>query len=43
MTHFRYDPAIVERFPAIVGGVIHVTGVTNGPTPPDLLAAFAAD
>jgi len=37
---FRYDPDIIERFPAIVGGVIHATGVHNGPTPPPLAAAF---
>jgi DNA/RNA-binding domain of Phe-tRNA-synthetase-like protein len=40
MARFRYEPAIVERFPAIVGGVIHATGVTNGPTPPGLAGAF---
>jgi len=43
MASFRYDPAILERFPGIVGGVIHATGVTNGPTPPDLADAFAAE
>src|SRR3990172_3851963 len=37
---FRYDPDILERFPAVVGGVIHATGVHNGPTPPRLAAAF---
>jgi DNA/RNA-binding domain of Phe-tRNA-synthetase-like protein len=42
MALFRYDPAILERFPGIVGGVIHATGVTNGPTPPGLVEAFAA-
>ena len=40
MPLFRYAPEIVERFPAIVGGVIHATGVTNGPTPPGLSEAF---
>lgn len=43
MTLFRYDPAIVERFPGIVGGVLHATGVTNGPTPPALAEAFRAE
>lgn len=42
MAFFRYDPAILERFPGIVGGVIHATGVTNGPTPPGLAEAFTA-
>ena len=37
---FRYDPDILERFPAVVGGVIHATGVHNLPTPPRLAAAF---
>ncbi len=37
---FRYDPAIIERFPAVVGGVIHATGVHNDPTSPLLAASF---
>jgi DNA/RNA-binding domain of Phe-tRNA-synthetase-like protein len=41
MARFRYEPAILERFPGIVGGVIHATGVTNGPTPRGLAKAFA--
>jgi DNA/RNA-binding domain of Phe-tRNA-synthetase-like protein len=40
MASFDYDPAIVERFPSIVGGVIHATGVTNGPTSSELAKAF---
>ena len=40
MARFRYDPAIIEHFPTIVGGVIHATGVHNDPTPPRLAAAF---
>lgn len=40
MALFTYDPAIVERFPTVVGGVIHATGVRNPPTPPNLAAAF---
>lgn len=40
MAYFRYEPAILERFPAIVGGVVHATGVTNGPTPPGLTEVF---
>ena len=43
MTLFRYDPDIVERFPAVAGGVIHVEGVVNGPSSPDLADAFAAE
>ena len=41
MPLFCYAPEIVERFPAIVGGVIHATGATNGPTPPGLHEAFS--
>ena len=40
MTIFCYDVAIIERFPAIVCGVIHATGVRNGPAPAALAAAF---
>lgn len=43
MALFRYDPAILERFPDIVGGVIHATGVAVGPTPPALGTAFSAE
>jgi DNA/RNA-binding domain of Phe-tRNA-synthetase-like protein len=40
VARFRYDPDIIERFPTIVGGVIHATGVHNDPTPPRLAAAL---
>jgi DNA/RNA-binding domain of Phe-tRNA-synthetase-like protein len=40
MPLFHYEPPIVERFPGIVGGMIHATGVTNGPTPAGLAEAF---
>lgn len=43
MTSFRYDAAIVERFPAIVGGVIAASGVHNGPAPDGLARAFLAE
>ncbi len=38
---FRYDPPILEAFPAVQGGAIHLTGVSNGPSSPALAAAFA--
>jgi DNA/RNA-binding domain of Phe-tRNA-synthetase-like protein len=41
VTAFRYDDAIVERFPAIVGGVVSATAVENGPAPGSLAEAFA--
>lgn len=37
---FRYDPAIVERYPGVRGGVILARGLKNGPTPPDLLHRY---
>ena len=40
---FAYSPGIVERFPSVVGGVIHAIGLTNGPTPADLVAGFQAE
>ena len=43
VARFRYDPDIIEHFPALVGGVIHATGVHNDPTPPRLAAAFHAE
>jgi DNA/RNA-binding domain of Phe-tRNA-synthetase-like protein len=43
MPRFAYDPAIVERFPSTVGGVIHAVGVTNRPAPAELTAAFRAE
>jgi DNA/RNA-binding domain of Phe-tRNA-synthetase-like protein len=43
MTTFRYDAAILERFPKVVGGVILAANVTNGPTPEPLLAEYQAE
>jgi DNA/RNA-binding domain of Phe-tRNA-synthetase-like protein len=43
MVHFRYDPAIVARYPAIVGGVLHVERLTNGPSPAALADAFRSE
>lgn len=40
MTMFRYDSAILARFPAVTGGVILATGLRNGPTPKLLRAAY---
>ena len=36
---FRYDPALLARFPSIRAGVLAVTGITNQPSPPALVAA----
>lgn len=43
MARFSYDHEIIERFPTVVGGVIHADGVSNRPAPPELTAAFAAE
>jgi len=40
---FTYDPAIAARFPSIVGGVVHATGITNGPSPEALVDEFTAE
>jgi DNA/RNA-binding domain of Phe-tRNA-synthetase-like protein len=42
-TRFRYAPAIVERFPSIVGGVIWAGVVRNGPSSDRLRKAVAAE
>lgn len=39
---FAYDYAITERFPSIRAGVIHATGLSNGPSPPELLEEHRA-
>jgi DNA/RNA-binding domain of Phe-tRNA-synthetase-like protein len=43
MTTFRYAPELVAQYPAVVGGVVVASGVTNGPTPDGLQEAFAAE
>src|SRR5437763_16900714 len=43
MTIFRYHPAILARYPAVVGGAILAQGMSNGPTSDSLRAAFRAE
>ena len=43
MTIFRYDPALLDRYPTIRGGVILADPLRNGPTPPELADAFRAE
>ncbi|MGH3011730.1 MAG: B3/B4 domain-containing protein [Gaiellaceae bacterium] len=43
LTLFRYDPTLLERYPTIVGGLVHARGVANGPTPPGLADAYRAE
>jgi DNA/RNA-binding domain of Phe-tRNA-synthetase-like protein len=40
VTLFRYDPAVIEAHPTVVGGVIHATGVHNGLASAELREAF---
>jgi len=40
---FGYDGAIVERFPTIRAGVVHATGLVNGPSSPDLIDSYRAE
>jgi DNA/RNA-binding domain of Phe-tRNA-synthetase-like protein len=40
---FGYDAAIVERFPSVVGGVIHATGLQNRTTSAELSALYRAE
>jgi DNA/RNA-binding domain of Phe-tRNA-synthetase-like protein len=40
---FAYDQQILASFPSIVGGVVHATGLTNGPSPRALREAFEAE
>jgi DNA/RNA-binding domain of Phe-tRNA-synthetase-like protein len=40
---FRYDAAIIERYPSIVGGTLHVTGASNGPTSAGLAEDYARE
>jgi len=42
MILFRYAPELIERFPAVVGGVIRARELVNGPTPPALADSLRA-
>jgi DNA/RNA-binding domain of Phe-tRNA-synthetase-like protein len=37
---FQYHPEIMERYPTLAAGIIVGDGVTNGQTPPELLALY---
>jgi DNA/RNA-binding domain of Phe-tRNA-synthetase-like protein len=37
---FAYDPKVSERFPSIRAGVIHARGLSNGPSPQELLDEY---
>ncbi len=39
---FRYDPAVLDRYPGVHAGIVVASGLTNGPTPPALLERYRA-
>lgn len=43
MQLFGYDPAVLARYPSVVGGVVLARGVRNGPSPAELRERFAAE
>lgn len=43
MGGFVYDQATVDKYPSVRGGVIHVSGLSNQPSSPDLVTAFLAE
>jgi DNA/RNA-binding domain of Phe-tRNA-synthetase-like protein len=43
MVTFRYAPEILARYPAVVGGVMLASGLSNGPSPDCLRAEYAAE
>ena len=40
---FAYDDAVAERYPTIRAGVIHATGLTNGPSSPELQEEYRVE
>src|SRR5438067_9231212 len=43
MNIFQYHPDILARYPTVTGGAILAQGMSNGPTPDSLQAAFQAE
>ena len=43
MSRFAYSNQIVARFPTIRSGVLHASGLANGPTPTPLLEAYRGE
>ena len=39
---FAYDRDVAERYPGIRAGLVHATGLANGPTSPELLDEYRA-
>lgn len=43
MAQFQYEPALLQRFPNLVGGVLWAENLHNRPTPPDVLALYQSE
>jgi DNA/RNA-binding domain of Phe-tRNA-synthetase-like protein len=43
MTSFAYDTALLDRYPTIRAGVIHATGLANGPASAELVDDYQAE
>lgn len=43
MAVFSYQPAVIGRFPSVVGGAIRAVGLTNGPSADTLLDEFRTE
>jgi DNA/RNA-binding domain of Phe-tRNA-synthetase-like protein len=39
---FRYDHAVLDRYPGVHAGIVLASGLTNDPTPPALLERYRA-
>jgi DNA/RNA-binding domain of Phe-tRNA-synthetase-like protein len=37
---FSYDQPVLDRYPGIHAGIVRASGLTNGPTPPELLQRY---
>jgi DNA/RNA-binding domain of Phe-tRNA-synthetase-like protein/GNAT superfamily N-acetyltransferase len=40
---FAYDSDVAERYPGIKAGLVHATGLANGPSSPELLEDYRAE
>ena len=40
---FAYDEQLAEQYPTLRAGLLHASGLTNRPSPPQLLAAYHAE
>lgn len=43
MNTFRYHADLLARYPDIIGGIMQVGGINNGPTPESLLISYRAE